>query len=584
MNRIGIRKFSEIAEVCSRCPDVLVFEENFNIPQGKVTQDEFSYKKDTSFPAYSYLEHVPYPYRRSPAHDELTPLLRLVRAGKSVILKLSPSMRNSLSFALDFLGSLYHDIYDVKQSLWLAYSRLEYTPEDSYSGLPVPVGKVAQGRNEVFLWTRRWDFSLKQIESLFPDGTNKSTRRCLKDLDKLLSKRNLGDEVHQGRRLLDEIEKTINNIPVLDPVKSKAKHSLMDMLVKSEGNAEFLTWSGMLNQLVSRHPNLPNRARCPSDVMLKPERAWPENEDSASAKIIEKESFGWPVTFIVPFDKGRVIICPAAWDEDRMEGIINNRGDESCPNRSGKRPRIQQKAESETENCIKPTKINVTLVEISDKILDTKRLNILSPMFKVKIEFSECFPGLPAVEHGVSGAAFLKFILIWCASVHEGGIAFLPGSIKRFKSKESLMRDAGYELAMMRSSDGKKVKPLSCGSLFYEGNPSNIQGDDVMETIFKVLFNCRSVEELIEDQRSVLEAVLGRKIKNRKESGEKVSVRLNGGDRLEYSVEKLNNLQVVISQGLFEKLKKLTLGEKIRGYKMFNKEKNSFYKILEKYL
>jgi hypothetical protein len=303
-----------------------------------------------------------------------------------------------------------------------------------------------------------------------------------------------------------------------------------------------------------------------------------------------EDKSGWPAAFSIKFGKGRLSVYPQCVDIGTVISL------DECSLR-GVRYEDEEKSTVASDEYIKETPPNavVTLPEIADTILESKRIDVSAPAFTLKVSYS--YNKIEAIDAKVSGAVFLKFLVIWYASMTEDGIAFLPGSLKRFDNMKAKMRESGYDLAMMKLKGKKEVNSLPCGSLFYEGNPANIQSDYVMDTICKVLFNVRSITEtsstggsskateIFELRKRVLEAILGRKFDDKKAAGVgKIPVKINDGSPLGFSCEKLNGVRVIIKKSLFNKLSKLTLGDKIRGNAKFNKDKDVFFKKLARFI
>jgi hypothetical protein len=299
---------------------------------------------------------------------------------------------------------------------------------------------------------------------------------------------------------------------------------------------------------------------------------------------------GWPAAFSIKFGNGSLSVYPNCVDVGTIVSPYE------CSLRGVRNGDDEKQITAMTEDDEKPSaNADITLVEISDSILDSSKIDTTAPEFKIKVNCNDNKSGDLESEHKVSGAVFLKFLIIWYASMSENGIAFLPGSLKRFDDKKVKMRDSGYELAMMKPKGKKKVESLPCGSLFYDGNPANIQSD-VMDTICKVLFDVTCLNktssslesgkaaQLIKSRKLVLDAVLGRKINDRKDAPDNIPVKLNDDRPLVFSYEKLNGVRVIIKKSLFNKLSKLTLGDKIRGNAKFNKDKDVFFKKLARFI
>lgn len=326
--------------------------------------------------------------------------------------------------------------------------------------------------------------------------------------------------------------------------------------------------------------------RIPSEDMRDVSNAKTSFADESNITMLDMDDkSGWPAAFSIKFGKGWLSVYPNCVD---MRSVISP---DECSLR-GVRHEDEEKSTATSDETL--LNAVVTLAEITGGILDSKIMDTSAPAFTLKVSYSH--DKVEAIASKVSGAVFLKFLVIWYASMVEDGIAFLPGTLKRFGGKKVELRESGYELAMMKLKGKRKVKPLPCGSLFYDGNPANIQSDDVMDTIRKVLFNVRNIEgtiipressktdQLIKSRKLVLEAVLGRKVDNRKETLCKIPVKLNKDSHLDFSYEKLNGVRVIIKKSLFNKFSKLTLGNKIRGYEKFNKDKDVFYKKIAMFI
>ncbi len=326
----------------------------------------------------------------------------------------------------------------------------------------------------------------------------------------------------------------------------------------------------------------------PGSAMLEVYKSMSSFAGQNSISLIDSDgNSGWPAAFSIKFGKGALSVYPGCVG---VEEIISP---EECGLRG---MQYENDGTSTIENTShsnesSPDILTVTLTEVTGSVLKDKLLNTKEPVFRVKINFDSKPEDKEKKGHLVSGAAFLKFLVIWHASKVGDGIAFLPGQIKRFKDRETQMKSSGYEFAMMKIKGKKKLEHLAGGSLFYEGPPSNIQGDDVNDTIYKILFNVRDAKELSMVQKTDLEKILRRKINTKKaedgdENIDKVLVKLKDKTELNYSVEKLDGIKVIIRRSLFNNLTKVSIGESIRGREGFNvgKDKDSFYKSLKKFI
>lgn len=608
MTQTVIKNLDYIAKHCSECPDVITFEPTFNVQHDKMNKDDLTFRADTDFqayPYYSYLEHVPYPYRKSPVHDALLPIFRLVRAGKTVILKVSPTIDTSLSFALDFLGSLYHDAYDKNRSLWMAYDRMGYDPVEGYSDLPVPAGKVIKDFSTTFLWTRRWSFSMKKMEELFPYDINKSYKLCLNKLDEMLRKTSKNC---QGKKLLDEIVKTVKGIPDIVPMTSAEMGKLVDTFLKNP-DGELLTFPNIISQLDKQY-NLSNRLRCPSDEMLKPQLSWQEGECPAFIQAIKREDMGWPVAFAVKFGKGEVIVAPSPCtyvppiDVDFPESTKAEDEEDELAQKLDSGPTFSQRrgfalvSSYKKEFCseLRPGDHNDGLPDNENVHVSVSKGAHGDKPAQVPYATDSCFViSLPVPleeemderskitinvkqpnkeefkEHRVTVRCFIEFLVIFLAC-NMGGIALISGELSKKKKLIAGLKKKRRQIVMMR--DGKVLKSLPGGDLFFS-NQSNVD-TQIQRSINNLLFNERQpigVDDLQEIARG----------------------RSPGAERLlfeEYSIERLQNIRLDLSESDMKSLKKfrfkisdddLNAGS-FNPMADFNKNAVKFFSMLEKIL
>ena len=334
-----ISRWKDLEKAYRDMPEIFLFDSSIDIPPELKRDENLKYENLKRFPGVEWLVHVPFPFPVSDMRDkfitELEPLFGIIKGGSTAVFRVSPSDEVGLLFLLDFMGSLYWFCHGDKPRIEPYYTCQDASDDDTYLDIPLPVGKLCSGSAgcETIIWTRRWKPGLERIDELFSEVFIRNSR----DFTKLFLDMAKEKHLDYGKELWDRLSTGMRNIKT------------GKVLVRNGESNSALAHQGIRDALSRSGLHLADRLRMPSGGMRDYNHAWPESGDS-SCQILEREK-RWPAALAIPFNKGRVIVCPSSWDDEKIARMLDN---STCSNADSELKGTSQTEETYTLEVVVP--------------------------------------------------------------------------------------------------------------------------------------------------------------------------------------------------------------------------------------
>lgn len=498
MSVITIAKWQDIPKIYEVIPEIIVFNSLLDIPSGLMETDVPSYEKDSHLKGVEWVRHAPFPFPSYNIRDniikELKPLFELLRGGRMLIFKVSPSKPDSMFFATGCAAALYwlgsHKNPDLDYYFSLRWN-FEY--DDKYLPISLPIGKtLTKEGHEVAIWTRLWTPSLERLDGLIAGMDLKDPRIFGEALLKI-SKANRSLD---GEQLWEKLEAGIRK---------------MDKSVIEKGHesiSEF-AWNNIKEALSQTFGlRLVGRLRMLSDEMRAAERAWPDGD--SDSVVLAKDSLGFPTAFALKFGSGAVVLLP---DTDDMNMLLDRIEEMANQKRLSGFSLVQEYCKTSAsapagEECVeKLCACDKSTDAVINSDMDAKNANASMRGKKYVIELKDIpgdkisqgnkptiyvseKPGMRTKDTEVTVHQFLKFAGFWAASILYGGYSYTSN-----RGHKAFIK--------IQTTDGEKEIPgIALFRNIHNEAPVNILSDKLrcLEAVFKDLLEPGNINEEILDR------------------------------------------------------------------------------------
>ena len=525
-----ISAWDDIKSIYKELPGAILFDSTINVPPEFSGSEAYEYDHDKNYSGIKWIKHAPFPYPQDELKNafikEFSPLFKLIKGGRTVIFKVSPSKPEGIKFALGFTGAMRYYSSGIDINI---HNYHETTGDDGCFEIPFPIGIVSDDEGDTAIWTRHWSPSLEQMDALF-DGYFVWTPGKVAELlaDKIGSV-----QLSDSATLMNTIRKMI--IGVKDP-----------SIIKKGKNSSLMTLQKIRNELSRRCLYLPDRLRFLSEAMKDPLKTWPGKD--SSVVIARDAKMGFPTSFALRFGNGAIVVLPDSASSELLTKKIESaasggqfgydmllktlNAEKSC------HPEASHEAISvlsDRQTVLPAWKYTVELLEVSGNIGEKGNIS-----FKIN-----------GVKDKISALQFLRFIGLWVSSV---------GPYNGYGYSRDL--DDKYFLKMRRD---EKAIDFPCLSIFRSndnGVPAAFAADrqDCLEKIFRGSLKFDGIKENI-----------------LKIPGDK----RRRPDCESFFYEKLHNVDLLpIPETLMSKLKALVFEAGDKRADEYSKTKEKFFELL----